>query len=58
MPRPVRVEYPDAVYHLTARGNERRAIYRQDDDRRAFLATLGQAVTRFGLLVHAYCLMS
>ncbi len=57
MPRPVRVEYPDAVYHVTARGNERRAIYRQDDDRRAFLATLGEAVTRFGLLVHAYCLM-
>ncbi len=43
MRRPVRVEYPDAVYHVTARGNERRAIYRQDDDRRAFLATLGEA---------------
>ena len=50
MPRLVRVEYPDAVYHVTARGNERRAIYRQDDKRRAFLATLGEAVTRFGLI--------
>jgi hypothetical protein len=37
MARPIRVEYANAVYHLTARGNERRAIYRDDRDRQGLL---------------------
>jgi hypothetical protein len=37
MARPIRVEYAGAVYHLTARGNERKAIYRDDADRLRFL---------------------
>ena len=57
MARPIRVEYADAVYHVTARGNERKAIYRDDVDRQRFLETLGQAVERFRVIVHAYCLM-
>jgi len=57
MARPIRVEFEDAAYHVMARGNERRAIFRSDQDRRLFLETLGEAVPRFGLLVHAYCLM-
>jgi len=51
------VEYPDAVYHVTARGNEKKAIYRDDRDRERFLAALGETVERFGVVVHAYCLM-
>jgi REP element-mobilizing transposase RayT len=51
------VLFPGAVYHVTARGNDRRAIYRDDADRRTFLDTLGLAVERYGLLCHAYCLM-
>jgi REP element-mobilizing transposase RayT len=57
MPRPVRVQFAGAVYHVMARGNERREIFRDDKDRRRFLETLGDAVERFGVLVHAYCLM-
>ena len=57
MARPVRVEFADAVYHVTARGNERKAIYRDDADRQRFLETVEQAVERFGVVVHAYCLM-
>ncbi len=30
MARPIREEYPNAGYHVTARGNEKRAIYRDD----------------------------
>ncbi|MCG3150667.1 MAG: hypothetical protein PCFJNLEI_04158 [Verrucomicrobiae bacterium] len=40
-----------------ARGNERRAVYRDDTDRRRFLETLGEMVERFGVRLHAYCLM-
>lgn len=57
MARPIRVEYPDAVYHVTARGNERKAIYRDDADRQRYLETVEEAVERFGLVIHAYCLM-
>jgi REP element-mobilizing transposase RayT len=51
------VEFPGAVYHLMARGNERREIFRDDQDRRRFLETLGEAVLQCGLTVYAYCLM-
>ena len=57
MARPVRVEFSGAVYHVTARGNERRAIFRDDKDRERFVETLAEMVERFSLRVHAYCLM-
>ena len=57
MARPIRVEFPDAVYHVTARGNERQPIVREDPDRERFLETLQQMVQRFGVAIHAYCLM-
>ena len=58
MARPIRVEFTDAVYHVTARGNERKAIYRDDQDRQRFLETVEEAHDRFGVVIHAYCLMS
>ena len=42
MARPIRVEFEGAVYHVMARGNERRAIFRSDDDRKLFLQTVGE----------------
>jgi REP element-mobilizing transposase RayT len=57
MARPIRVELEGAVYHVTARGNERKRIYRADEDRVRFLETLEEAVQEHGLRVHAYCLM-
>jgi hypothetical protein len=38
MARPPRLEVPGALYHVTARGNERRAIFRDDADREGYLA--------------------
>ncbi len=58
MARPIRVEFTDAVYHVTARGNERKAIYRDDQDRQRFLETVQEAHDRFGMVIHAYCLMA
>ena len=40
MARPLRIEFPGAVYHITSRGNERKAIFRDDRDRKIFLDTL------------------
>ena len=57
MARPLRIEFPGAVYHLTARDNERRPISRTDSDRRHFLAVLADVAEQYRLLVHAYVLM-
>jgi putative transposase len=57
MARPIRVEFAGAVYHVMARGNERRAIFFDDEDRRRFLDTLAEMVEQFEVRVHAYCLM-
>jgi REP element-mobilizing transposase RayT len=58
MSRPLRIEFPGAFYHVTARGNRREAIYEDDGDRRLFLDVLGDVVESFDWLCHAYCLMT
>jgi putative transposase len=57
MTRPLRIEFPGAIYHVTSRGNARRKIFLDDEDRQAFLTTLAWVVERFGWICHAYCLM-
>lgn len=57
MSRPVRIEFPDALYHVTARGGRREAVFDDDQDRRMFLSTLEQVVNRFNWVCHAWCLM-
>jgi putative transposase len=57
MARPVRIEFPGALYHITSRGDGQDDIYRSDDDRRLFLAIFENVCTRYGWVVHAYCLM-
>ena len=49
---------PDAVYHLTSRGNDRRTIYRDDLDRGAFLARLSAVALKHRWIALAYCLMT
>jgi len=57
MARPLRIEFPGAVYHATSRGNERSLVFRDERDRVAFLDVLARTVERWGWIVHAYCLM-
>jgi len=57
MVRPLRIEYPGAFYHVTARGDRRGSIYRDDADRTLWLDTLAEVCARFHFAVHAYCLM-
>src|SRR6266487_6027890 len=58
MPRPLRIQYAGARYHVMSRGDRREAIFYDDADRVEFLRTLGQACLKTGWQVHAYCLMS
>lgn len=58
MARPLRIEFDGALYHVTSRGNDRRAICKDDSDRELFLKTLAQVAERFHWICHAYCLMN
>ena len=58
MARPLRVQYPGAVYHVMARGNHGRPIFGDDEDRQRWLKTLAEACQKTGWRVHAYVLMS
>ena len=44
MARPLRIEFPGASYHVTARGNAQQAIVRDDEDRALVLACLSDVV--------------
>jgi putative transposase len=57
MARPLRIEYPGAVYHIMARGSHGQRIFDDDHDRKRFLETLAEASQRTGWRVHAYVLM-
>jgi putative transposase len=57
MARPLRIEFPGAVYHVTSRGDRREPIFVDDMDRQALLAVVGQAMDRFDAQMLAYCLM-
>lgn len=57
MARPLRIDQKDTFYHVLNRGDERRAIFRDDHDREGFLARLGRCAERFSLDVYAYVLM-
>ncbi len=57
MARPLRIEHPNAFYHVMSRGNERKAIFRSDNDQKLFLETLKEASLLLDVSIHAYCLM-
>lgn len=57
MPRPLRIEYENAIYHVMNRGRGRKFIFHGDEYYNGFLETIGEACNRFGSIVHAYCLM-
>lgn len=58
MARPLRIEYPGALYHVTSRGNARQPIFVDDGDRQVFIRHLGAVVEAHRWLLYAYCLMT
>lgn len=57
MARPLRLEYPGALYHLTARGDNKTGIFLDDEDRNRFLKYLGTEIEQQGWVCYAWCLM-
>lgn len=47
MARPLRLEFPGALYHVMARGNAREPIFLDDSDRQSFLDGLSRVCERF-----------
>src|ERR1035437_176021 len=57
MARKIRIEYAGAAYHVTARGNQGRAIYADERDRKLWLETLGEACAKTGWRIHTWVMM-
>lgn len=57
MARPLRLVVPDQPHHLIQRGNNRQAVFLDDDDRRQYLEALRDSATTHEVAVHAYVLM-
>ena len=57
MSRPLRIQYPGAVYHIMNRGRARQPTFVDETDYRAFLETLAEAHRQWGIEMFAYCLM-
>ena len=57
MARPLRIEYPGALYHITSRGNSKQEIFLDDKDRSIFLELLSTTVSLHEWLCYSYCLM-
>jgi REP element-mobilizing transposase RayT len=58
MARPVRIEYPGAVYHVICRGNDRRAVFRDDQDRKTYLEKLSLYCGQKSVDLLSYCLLT
>lgn len=58
MVRPLRLEFPGALYHVTCRGNRRESIFRDQTDRLAWLVEIERVCRRFHFVVHAFCQMT
>jgi REP element-mobilizing transposase RayT len=57
MARGTRTQLEGSLYHVLARGNRKEAIFLDEEDRRMFLQTLGEACAMTGWRVHAWVLM-
>jgi len=57
MARALRITFPGAFYHVTSRGNERKAVFKSKRDREKFLEYLESATQRYDARIHAYCMM-
>jgi len=58
MSRPLRIEYEGAFYHITARGNERKEIFKDDKDKDVMLDILCKLSIPRSINIYAYVLMT
>lgn len=57
MPRPLRIEFKDAWYHVMNRGAAQKNIFHSDHHRLLFQNLLREASVYYDFQIHAYCLM-
>ena len=57
MARKLRIEFPDAVYHVLNRGNYRRDLFLSAGEAGAFVKTVEEAAEIYGWRIHAYAVM-
>ena len=57
MSRPLRIQYPDAWYHVMNRGRRAEAIFRGKKDYIAFIKLLKETAELWNLRISAYCLL-
>ncbi|KAB8044573.1 transposase [Janthinobacterium aquaticum] len=57
MTRPLRIEFPGALYHVTSRGDRRCPIYLDDTDRLAWQTVLAMVCERHHFVIHSFCQM-
>ncbi|MBF0217542.1 MAG: transposase [Candidatus Omnitrophica bacterium] len=58
MSRPLRIEYPGAMYHVTSRGNEKKDIFYSPRDKDKFLEIISSSHDKFKIILHSFCLMT
>lgn len=57
MARKPRIEFPGALYHVIARGNQRRRTFLAPQDFEDYLSRLWRYHEKFHFILYAYCLM-
>ncbi len=58
MSRQLRIQFPDAIYHVTSRGNRRQSIVVDDLDRDTFFERIGTTVQKYAWEMFAAVLMT
>jgi len=57
MSRPIRIQYPGALYHIMSRGNERKDIFKDKKDYQNFIEIFSDVIDQYNWQCYAYCLM-
>ena len=57
MARALRIQFPDAYYHVICRGNAKKTIFYDDLDRKKFLEQLIDSLNTYEVILHSYTLM-
>ena len=57
MPRPLRADIADIIYHVINRANARQTIFNHEKDYQAFIDTLTEAKEKFPVEILAFCIM-
>lgn len=58
MGRKFLIWYPGASYHVTTRGNNKRDIFLDDQDRKVYLSALSESIKKYKCILECYCLMT